>query len=71
MGYSFNDFLNDVQPVGVGIQDIVKTNEQISASVFNNFFSTIGQSVNSISSNLSLPLVLLGGGVLLFVLNKK
>jgi hypothetical protein len=74
MGYSFNDFIGDLQPVGVGIQNIIGNEQKMTTSIFGGLFSTVGSLGNNLSStlsSLSLPLVLLGGGILLITINKK
>ena len=74
MGYSFGDFLNDIQPIGVGMQDIMKQQQKTSSGFFNGLFGTVGGVSKDISgtlSSLSMPLMLLGGGLLLLSVLKK
>ena len=73
MGYSFGDFLSDLQPVGVGIQNVIGQQQKTTAGIFSGLFSTVGglgNNVQSLGSSLFVPLLLLGGGVLLFMLKK-
>ena len=70
MGYSFGDFLNDLQPVGVGIQNVIGGEQKLVGGVFNTLFSTvggIGKDISGTLSSLSTPLLLLGGGILLLL----
>jgi hypothetical protein len=73
MAYTFSNFLDDLQPVGVGIQNVVGNEQKMTAGIFNGLFSTVGglgNNIQSLGSSLSLPLLVLGGGVLLFMLKK-
>ena len=74
MGYSFGDFLNDLQPVGVGIQNVIGGEQKLVGGVFNGLFTTVGgisKDVSGTLSSLSLHLMLLGGGILLLSVLKK
>jgi hypothetical protein len=78
MGYSFNDFLNDVSPIGIGIQDAINTPQKLIAGTLNNGINTIGgvisqgiSTAGGVLNNLSMPLLLLGGGVIMIMMNKK
>ena len=74
MGYSFGDFLNDLQPVGVGIQNVIGGEQKLVGGVFNGLFTTVGgvsKDITGTLSTLSLPLMLLGGGLLLLSVFKK
>ena len=67
MGYRFKNFLDDVSPIGGGIKDIISLPYQTATSIF----STLGGTLTNVTSSLSMPLMLLGGGVLLVMMNKK
>ena len=67
MEYSFKKNSDNVAPVGGGIKDIISLPYQTATSIF----STLGGTLTNVSSSLSMPLVLLGGGVLLVMMNKK
>ena len=67
MGYSFGDFIGDISPVTNGVKDIISLPYQTATSIF----STLGGTLTNVTSSLSMPLMLLGGGVLLVMMNKK
>ena len=80
MGYSFNDFMHQVvSPVEHVITDpftqATKNVQGATSTVahsFDNIVTTAGNSLDSLGSSLSFPLILLGGGALvLFVILKK
>ena len=74
MGYSFNDWLSDMAPIGTGIQDVMKQQQQTTTGIFNGLFGTVSGVSKDISgtlSSLSMPLMLLGGGLLLLSVLKK
>lgn len=71
MGYSFNDFISDLQPVGVGIQDSIKGTVGTIGGTIQNIYSTIWNGLKGITDNLSMPLLLIGAAMLLFFMTKK
>ena len=80
MGFTFNDFMHQVvSPVEHAITDPftqatknVQGTTAIIGHSFDNVVNTAGNSLNSLGSSLSFPLILLGGGALaLFIILKK
>ena len=80
MGFSFNDFMNQVvSPVEHVITDqFTQATKNIQGTTavighsFDNVVNTAGNSLDSLGSSLSFPLVLLGGGALvLFIILKN
>ena len=79
MGFTFNDFMHQVvQPVEHVITDpFTQATHNIQGATstvahsFDNIVNTAGNSLDSLGSSLSFPLVLLGGGALcLFIILK-
>ena len=78
MGYSFDDFLDDVSPVGnfIGkeIDKTVSLPGQIVGGVsgfLNNIVNTAGSTLTNLGQSLSMPLLVAGGAVILIMMNKK
>ena len=80
MRFTFNDFMHQVvSPVEHAITDPftqatknVQGTTAIIGHSFDNVVNTAGNSLNSLGSSLSFPLILLGGGALaLFIILKK
>ena len=66
MGYSLNNFILGLSPVGNGIKNVISLPYQTAKSIS----STLGGTWTNVSSSLSMPLLLLGGGVLLIMMNE-